>query len=541
MEIVGVERADHHGIVAGIIRDLGIIELVNERLGVDSDEKVSSGEAVAAMIINGLGFTDRPLSLAPQFFANCPLDLLFDKQISAKELNRFKLGRTLDRIFTYGCDTLFAELSMNACRQEGVDTRFGHLDTTTFSLTGEYLPDTAENVVLVTNGYSKDNRPDLKQVVQELMVSQDGNIPMLCKIWDGNTSDDEIFQQRSAALVESFKSSEGPQILIADSKLYNKANMPNLSHLAFVTRVPDSIGLVEEKIAQAISEGTWERYDEKRVFRTFAVEHYNVHQRWTIVKSSEAENRAKASIDRQSTKEHEAIKKELFHLQAQRFSCIEDAKFELEKKVKKWKFHQLDQMTVVEHKIFKAKGRPKAGAIADKVAFQVIATVTTNQDAKKALLEQKSCFVLATNVGSMDLKANDVISAYVKQGSTIERGFRFLKEPQFFASSLFLKKPSRIQGLLTIMTFALLVYSIAERRMRKALKETKQTLPNQINQPTDTPTLRWLFQQLDGINRVIVRMGQEIHYVWQGINELRKKILSLFGKKVMSIYQISTA
>ena len=67
---------------------------------------------------------------------------------------------------------------------------------------------------------------------------------------------------------------------------------------------------------------------------------------------------------------------------------------------------------------------------------------------------------------------------------------RVLKEPQFFVSSLFLKKPSRIQGLLTIMTFALLVYSIAERRMRKALKETKQTLPNQINQPTTTPTLR---------------------------------------------------
>lgn len=114
------------------------------------------------------------------------------------------------------------------------------------------------------------------------------------------------------------------------------------------------------------------------------------------------------------------------------------------------------------------------------------------------------------------LKTNDVIATYVKQGSTIERGFRFLKEPQFFVSSLFLKKPSRIQGLLTIMTFALLVYSIAERRMRKALKETKQTLPNQINQPTTTPTLRWLFQQLDGINRVIVRLGQEIHYMWQG-------------------------
>lgn len=76
MEILSVERADHHGIVAGVIHDLGIIELINDRLGIDSDEKVSAGEAVAAMIINGLGFTDRPLSLTPQFFVNCPMDLL---------------------------------------------------------------------------------------------------------------------------------------------------------------------------------------------------------------------------------------------------------------------------------------------------------------------------------------------------------------------------------------------------------------------------------------------------------------------------------
>ena len=243
MEILDVERADHHGIVAGVIHDLGMIELINERLGVDSDEKVSAGEATAAMIINGLGFTDQPLSLAPHFFANCPLDLLFDNKISADELNRFKLGRTLDRIFDYGCDMLFAELSMSACKQEGVDIRFGHLDTTSFSFAGEYLPDSDEYAVSVTHGYSKANRPDLKQVVQEMMVSQDGNVPMLCKTWDGNTSDDEIFQKRSAQLVEAFKNSEGPRILVADSKLYNKTNLLNLSNLPFVTRIPDSIGL----------------------------------------------------------------------------------------------------------------------------------------------------------------------------------------------------------------------------------------------------------------------------------------------------------
>ena len=47
------------------------------------------------MILNGLGFANRPLSLTPQFFANKPLDLLLREGIDATMFNRFKLGRTL--------------------------------------------------------------------------------------------------------------------------------------------------------------------------------------------------------------------------------------------------------------------------------------------------------------------------------------------------------------------------------------------------------------------------------------------------------------
>lgn len=539
MEVLGVERVDHHGIVAGVIHDLGIINLINDRLGIDSDEKVTAGEAVAAMIINGLGFTDRPLSLTPQFFENCPLELLFGRKIAADELNRFKLARTLDRIFDYGCDTLFAELSMRACKQEGVDTRFGHHDTTSYSMTGQHLPDECAEAVTVTYGHSKDNRPDLKQVIQEMMVSQDGNIPMLCKVWDGNASDSEIFQKRSAALVEAFKAGDGPRILVADSKLYNKTNMENLVHLPFITRIPDSINAVKEKMIQSISDGEWTTYDEKRKFFSYTVNHYEVEQTWIVIKSSDANDRAQETVDRQCKKERKEIEKELFHLQAQLFACAEDAKCDLEKKAKKWSYHTLDGLTTEECKTFVSKGRPKKDAVADQVRYRIVASIKLDDEARKSIAEQKSCFVLATNAVGEDLSAREAMAAYIKQGSTIERGFGFLKGPTFFTSSLFLKKASRIEGLLTIMTLALLVYSIAQRRMRKALKDAGETLPNQIKQPTATPTLRWVFQLLDGVNRVIVKVGEEIRYIWQGITEIRRKILSLLGQRVMSIYQIS--
>ncbi|MCI5123956.1 MAG: DUF4277 domain-containing protein [Candidatus Electrothrix sp. AR5] len=77
MEKYPVERIDHLGIVAGTIKDLGLVELIDSHLGHYKDETLSAGETVAGMILNGLGFSNKPLSLTPLFFQNCPLSLLF--------------------------------------------------------------------------------------------------------------------------------------------------------------------------------------------------------------------------------------------------------------------------------------------------------------------------------------------------------------------------------------------------------------------------------------------------------------------------------
>ena len=138
MREVVVERIDHLGIVAGIIKELRIIELINDKIPKDEREVISTGEAVAAMIMNGLGFSDRPLTLTPQFFQNKALSRLFGKEVMAEHFNRFKLGRALDDCHRYGCDCLFGELASFICHQKKIDTRFNHLDTTTFSLTGEH-------------------------------------------------------------------------------------------------------------------------------------------------------------------------------------------------------------------------------------------------------------------------------------------------------------------------------------------------------------------------------------------------------------------
>jgi transposase len=139
--------------------------MIDARLGLHDQEEITAGEAVAGMMLNGLGFSDRPLTLTPPFVANKPLDLLFREGVHAEMCNRFQLGRTLDETYTYGCDLLLSELALAVCLQEGIETRFNPLDTTSFSLTGEYVPESDEHAMASTHGSAKDHRPDLTQAV----------------------------------------------------------------------------------------------------------------------------------------------------------------------------------------------------------------------------------------------------------------------------------------------------------------------------------------------------------------------------------------
>ena len=153
-------------------------------------------------------------------------------------------------------------------------------------------------------------------------------------------------------------------------------------------------------------------------------------------------------------------------------------------------------------------------------------------------LHAKSCYVIGTNASSKELLPEAVIEAYKNQNASIERGFRFLKDPQFFVSSFYLKKPSRVMSLLMIMTLSLLVYSVLQRHLRKILSETDTSLPNQINQQIKNPTMRWIFQLMEGIDVIYVQIKDKIQRQIMGITQLRKTIIQLFYPCVAEIYQI---
>ena len=93
MQKLNLKRLDQHAIVAAVIDDLTMVQIVDGLVSLDFQEKVSTGMALKAMILNGLGFSNRPLTLPPQFFANRPLESILGPGITAKHFNRHQIGR----------------------------------------------------------------------------------------------------------------------------------------------------------------------------------------------------------------------------------------------------------------------------------------------------------------------------------------------------------------------------------------------------------------------------------------------------------------
>jgi transposase len=156
------ERLDHLGIVAGVCKEIGLAEWLDAQEP-GKRQQVSVGTATVAMVLNGLGFSNRQLYLVPQFFANKPVEHLLGAGITAEMLNDDCLGRTLDWLYAHDLTKLFAGIARQARRIFGIKAEQVHVDTTSFSVSGDYarVEETAEPAVIaITYGYSRDHRDE---------------------------------------------------------------------------------------------------------------------------------------------------------------------------------------------------------------------------------------------------------------------------------------------------------------------------------------------------------------------------------------------
>lgn len=532
------ERLDHLGIVAGVCREIGLAEWLDEQ-DEQYHERVSVGTATVAMILNGLGFSNRRLYLVPQFFATKAVERLLGPGIMAEDLNDDCLGRALDWLYAHDPTMLFAGIALRARRAFGLSARQVHVDTTSFAVTGEYAPDLDAHTLAVTYGYSRDHRADLKQWMLALATTRQGDVPLFCQALDGNASDKASLVAAVEALADQLRAAaaaeEEAPLFVADSGLYSADNVArlNTAGVHWISRVPDTSEQAHS--ALAVADDTWEQAGD---LFWVADRPAPTGERWVVVRTAQGEDRVRTTLRRQVDKTWEQWAKAFWHLGNQRFACAPDAQAALTKHLKKRPEWLTVQTQLVEHPKHGQPGRPRTGASPDHVEWQIVATLAVDEAAVAQAVRRHASFVVATNVlDPAQLSDQELIQTYKDQHS-VERGFAFLKDPLFLASSVFVKKPERLVALSLVMVLCLLVYRLAEHRLREQLAATGQTIPSQVNKPTDRPTMRWVFQCFEGVDLLHIRHGPApaLALVLR-LEPVHQQVLTLLGPAYEEFYK----
>ena len=225
-------------------------------------------------------------------------------------------------------------------------------------------------------------------------------------------------------------------------------------------------------------------------------------------------------------------------MQAPRFATPEAAQAALAAGAKRWQSPQGEPHTLIAHTRDGGKGRPTSTTPIKAIAWHIPARGRPDAAHLAHLRHATACFVRGSTLAVSQASAPEVIRASQGQAQA-EGGWRCLKDPLCFVASLLGKKPCRMQGLLMVMTVALLVYAVAQRRLRQQLARQNETVPHQITHPTPRPTLRWIFPLLDGIHRVRVTGPGRVHDFIAGLNDVQLNVLRLLGEGVCRLYQIS--
>lgn len=539
LENLSSKRLDHLGIVAQVCREIQLSSEIDRLLGIDSRQKVTGGEAVVAMILNALGFVDRPLYLFPEFFRTKPVDLLIREGLTPEMFNDDVLGRTLDKLFTRGLEEIFLNVAVKAYQGEELGGFFHH-DTTSWTVHGKYDPegDAQDDIpISITYGHAKNGRKDLKQFMVSLITAQD--LPVFIQALSGNTSDTphfrEVAQQYGQRLQNVWNTE---RIWVWDSKFYTKNNIQVISdQYKWITRVPETLTDAKDVLEQIETE-QMRRCTILDGYRLHSVEtdYAGVAQRWVVVFSDKAFTREQATLNRQVTKELDQAEKQVWHLGNQEFAALEDAQKAAEALEKKWKYHRIDQRIVDERskRANGQQGRPRRDEQLVTV-YKLQCTVRENQPAIDRALLRKGKFIIASNELDPTQYSDETLLTAYKDQQHAERGFRFLKDPGFFTPGIFLKTESRIMALVMIMGLALMVYSLAQRYLRRALTAQNEPFPDPERKPNHRPTMKRIFQLFEGIS-VLYQEDQPLTIL--GLTSLHKYTLQLLGPQYEARYHL---
>lgn len=548
-EIEGIKtkNLDHLGIVSGICEEIGLVSLIDSQTNSDEQRKVSIGTATKAMILNGLGFANRTLYLTPDFFADKPVDILLGADIKAEDLNSHSLGTALDALYYGGISEIFHTVSLQAIRTYGIEIKSRHLDGTSFMVHGDSYKEGGEMIgqIELKRGYNKQKRHDLLQFVLEMISANVEGIPLFIKAVSGNKTDKTEFPEVLEAYMYQLEKNKENLWghVVADSALYSEQTLKRIDDILWISRVPETLKAAKGVLKEG-KDRKWQEFEGIKGYKYEEIEktYGGVAQRWLVIWSAAAAKRSEKTVNKWVVKEKQLLEKASKKLTKPVYATKEL----VEQSVQTWydkdlkksekRYHNLGELKILEIPRY-GRGRRQADAKPKKIEY-CLESIDFQQDKEsiKNIKVQKSQFILATNdLDLANLPAEDWLHLYKNEQQKVERGFRFLKDPMFLLDHVYLELPRRIMALSMVMALCLLIYTLAQYKIRKALKEENKTVPNQLKKPIQNPTMRWIFQLLNGIHVMYVDGVKK--YILN-LDEIKIRILKLMGATTQSYYTV---
>lgn len=407
----------------------------------------------------------------------------------AELLNDDRLGRCLDKLFEADRAALMTAAVVQAARSFELNLEELHNDSTTVTLSGEYVDAKGQRrngkpTHRIAHGYNKDHRPDLKQLLYLLTTTAEGAVPIWSSVEHGNTTDDKTHIGTWSVLRELVGR---PDFLyVADSKLCTRENMGHIARHGgrFITVLPRSRGEIQSFRSWQKKFGVeWVevlRRPNSRlkdgpddVFKAYesqfpSDEGYRIVWIWSSQKA-ECDGLSRRRRVARATEELQNL---ATRIQAPR-SRVKDAVHaqELAKDIlARTRTEELITVAVEvqEEERFKqaTPGRPGKQTVYVRVPREKLQLHwSTQAEALEFEQAMDGIFPLVLNDRHMSLK--DVLLAY-KHQPRLERRFEQLKSV-LEVMPVFLKSPSRIEALLFLYFFALLVHSLIELQLRRQM------------------------------------------------------------------------
>jgi transposase len=506
----------HLPLVLGVLRRLEVAPVVDRLIPPHPAHGLSCGRGVEALVLAILDGHHALYKVGRRLEERGMLALL-QPGLTRAALNDYRLGHILDALFAANLNRVFSVVALKALEVYTILTPWLHQDTTTIALYGAYEDDPQPpGAPRPAYGHSKDGRDDLKQVLLSLGVSGDGGIPIRVGLRDGNRSDSV---ETPVAIEECLALGlEGVRGIVADSKAYSRRTLGVcLEHkIDLVTLVPRTCAVRQELEAWGRAQPTLpllvekpgrtqkeapRRWRGQSVRRQVEVEYSDgrVAQeelRFVVVHSSQLAQQHTQTYAAAQVKEAEAVADHVRHVQARWFACLPDAEAAIAeyegqgpghrgRRPRLWRYHAVRYHSVAATRRTRRtrRGRP---AKTEPPPLESGYRLVVEAEALANPEEDNGWTVLATTVSAEGCADVEILQAYQNQNTTVEPGFRWIKNPAAIAP-VWLEKPERIAALAMLTVLGLLVYSVIQRQVRLYLRTHAQQLPGNKGL-TATPT-----------------------------------------------------